>query len=165
MFFRNISALRTSLTKTIFKNIVRTCRALSERNIFHRDIKDENILLDTFSLETNIIDFGCAIFATPTSSFSSFSGTVDFAPPEVHLGDDYLPESTTIWTLGIVLYVLIFAAVPFDTIEDILSGRRKFDESHLSQNLQNLLDRLFDLDPLTRCTFDELLSSDWLTSG
>ena len=69
--------------------------------------------MDTYTLETNIIDFGCAVECELDKRFHTFSGTPDFAPPEVHQKRPYQLESTTVWTLGIVLSILLFADMPF----------------------------------------------------
>ena len=113
---------------------------MEHAGIFHRDIKDENILLNTNTLEPKLIDFGCAVQVDNLNQrFYSFSGTPEFAAPEVrslcqsewHKNDIYGEEEShyksgpaTVWTLGILLYVLVFGDTPFDSIENARAGKR-----------------------------------------
>ena len=48
----------------IMSNVVESCFEMYKNGIFHRDIKDENVLLNPSTLETAIIDFGCAAQAS-----------------------------------------------------------------------------------------------------
>ena len=117
--------------------MTKICARLENVGIFHRDIKDENILLNTNTLEPKLIDFGCAVQVTTSNEhFYSFSGTPEFAAPEVrslcHEWDDemYTHESyyqagpATVWTLGVLLYVLVFGDTPFDSVENARMGKR-----------------------------------------
>lgn len=122
--------------------------------------------MDTFSLETKIIDFGCAIECTSDKKFSTFSGTPEFAPPEVHRKSQYSPESSTVWTLAIVLSVLLFAEVPFSRNVDMLVGQRSnLDETNLTSSAIELLDGMLCLDPSQRFKLDDILDSDWLKNA
>ena len=69
--------------KIVFQKVVEVCERLEQAGIFHRDIKDENILLNVRTLEPKLIDFGCAVMSSPHESFTTFSGTPEFAAPEV----------------------------------------------------------------------------------
>lgn len=69
--------------KVVFRKVVEICDRLEQAGIFHRDIKDENILLNVRTLEPKLIDFGCAVLSSPHERFTTFSGTPEFAAPEV----------------------------------------------------------------------------------
>ena len=84
--------------------------------IAHRDIKLENILVDTSrpDMPTKLIDFG---FATQSRSnndkLSTFCGTPAYMAPELCNRDEYLGPQADSWALGIVLYTILFGAQPF----------------------------------------------------
>lgn len=62
---------------------------LHNLDILHRDIKDENIILDErFSVK--LIDFGSAAFLEPGRLFSTFCGTIEYCSPEVLMGNKYV---------------------------------------------------------------------------
>ena len=69
--------------RIVFRKVVEICERLEQAGIFHRDIKDENILLNVRTLEPKLIDFGCAVLSSPHERFTTFSGTPEFAAPEV----------------------------------------------------------------------------------
>ncbi len=59
---------------------------LHELNVVHRDIKDENMILNEH-FHLKVIDFGSAAFFEPGRLFSTFCGTLEFCSPEVLLGN------------------------------------------------------------------------------
>lgn len=58
---------------------------LHSKNIVHRDIKDENIILNE-NFHIKLIDFGAASFMQAGQLFSTFCGTLEYCSPEVLLG-------------------------------------------------------------------------------
>ena len=123
--------------RVVFRKVTEICYRLENAGIFHRDIKDENILLNIVTLEQKLIDIVCAVLVNDAKyQFTSFSLTPEFAAPEVrslcHLekldyeivDGGYEAGPTTVWTLGILLYVLVFGDTPFDTSEHARLGIR-----------------------------------------
>ena len=71
---RQYGALRECPAKIIFRQVAETCQNLHRHGVLHRDIKDENILVNLKTLETKIIDFGCATEFDPNREYQKFSG-------------------------------------------------------------------------------------------
>lgn len=59
---------------------------LHSLSIIHRDIKDENIILNE-NFVIKLIDFGSASFMQKGKLFSTFCGTVEYCSPEVLQGN------------------------------------------------------------------------------
>jgi PAS domain-containing serine/threonine kinase len=59
---------------------------LHELKIVHRDVKDENVIIDEH-FNIRLIDFGSATFREPGKLFAIFCGTMEFCSPEVLLGN------------------------------------------------------------------------------
>ena len=121
---RSCGPINEDPSKIIFRQIVQTCKNLHSLGVLHRDIKDENILINRETLETKIIDFGCACDFTD-KEITEICGTPEFFPPEMFLERKYKAESSAVWTLGTLLYVLLLGDIPFDSTEEIPLGKRQ----------------------------------------
>ena len=68
--------------KSIFRQVSRAIQHLHKNKIVHRDIKDENVILDGDGI-VQLIDFGSSAYIKSTRRFDTFCGTIDYAAPEV----------------------------------------------------------------------------------
>ena len=108
----------------IFKIVTHCIQMRNKSRVLHRDLKDENILISTKSLEVKIIDFGCATEWDENRIYTSLSGTPEFFPPEILKNQNYLAEKSTVWSLGTLLYILVTGDVPFDSEKEIVNAKR-----------------------------------------
>jgi len=92
---------------------------LHSLSILHRDIKDENVIIDN-KFHVKLIDFGSATVRHDNILFSTFYGTTDYCSPEVLAGNKYAGPELEMWSMGVTLYILIFFENPFMDIEDTI---------------------------------------------
>lgn len=144
----------------IFRQIVNAVHYLHSLNILHRDIKDENIIIDQF-FHVKLIDFGSATFMEEGKQFSTFYGTTEYCSPEVLAGNKYAGPELEIWSLGVTLFVLIFFENPFLDIEETLRAELNMPHS-VSPALEAVLYSMLDKNPKTRCTMSELMNDEWI---
>ena len=148
------------LASYIFKQIISAVSYLHSNNLVHRDIKDENIVINE-NFQLKLIDFGSAAYFNKNRKFATFCGTIDYCSPDVLLGNKYYGPELDAWTCGIALYTLVFSENPFldaeETIECILKPPFK-----VSKDLMKLLFVVLCAKPEQRATIQEIESNSWV---
>lgn len=106
----------------MFKQIALGVKHLHDNKIVHRDIKDENVVLDHQNGGLRLIDFGSAAYLKPGRKYETFVGTLDYAAPEILRGHTYSGKPQDVWALGILLFTLVYRENPFYDIDEIMGG-------------------------------------------
>uniref|UniRef100_A0A8B9CS53 PAS domain-containing serine/threonine-protein kinase n=1 Tax=Anser brachyrhynchus TaxID=132585 RepID=A0A8B9CS53_9AVES len=159
-FIDNQPDLDEPLASYLFRQIVSAVGYLHCRNILHRDIKDENIVIaEDFTIK--LVDFGSAAYLEPGKLFYTFCGTIEYCSPEVLSGQAYRGPELEMWSLGVTLYTLVFGENPFCELEEamaaVLSPPRL-----VSKDLMNLIAGLLHPVPEQRMTLAMLVEDPWL---
>ncbi|KAG2790791.1 hypothetical protein JG687_00000396 [Phytophthora cactorum] len=179
--------LSEELARSYLSDILLGLQYLHQRQVCHRDIKPDNILLND-SGRCHITDFGCAKAVNNISDdvsdnsaaepvfLSDTVGTYQFLSPECCSGEPYDPFKVDIWAVGVVFFIFLFGRLPFTSestrelfdeiirAEIVLPGTEESGrELSLSPEGQNLLRRLLEKDPEQRITIVEALSHPWFT--
>ena len=98
--------------KFIIKQIIQVLAYLHSKNVTHRDIKLENIILDK-DKRIKLIDFGFCCCTAPDQRLKVFCGTPSYMCPEIVMKKEYLGPPTDIWATGVLFYALLCGAFPF----------------------------------------------------
>ncbi|KAK0131019.1 PAS domain-containing serine/threonine-protein kinase [Merluccius polli] len=153
--------LDEALASYIFRQLVAAVFYLRGKNVLHRDIKDENVIIDQ-CFHIRLIDFGSAAVLAPGKLFYTFCGTLEYCSPEVLQGTPYKGPELEMWSLGVLLYTLLFSENPFCGVEEILQARLK-PPFNISTELHDMLSDLLQSEPEERMTLDQLLLQSWLS--
>ena len=150
---------------------------LHSKNIVHRDLKLENILITEIEKEKvtgknlfwiKIIDFGTAKIFEKNKSEKAVVGSSYYIAPEV-LKKQYNEKCDT-WSAGVILYMLICGRAPFDGADDeeIIANIRKgsFNHKHKklvasSPEVQDLVIKLLEVNVNKRLSAAQALKHPW----
>lgn len=148
--------------KLIFRQVVECVHYLNSKGICHRDIKDENIVIDK-DLNVKLIDFGSAVVVNPSGRlFDRFYGTINYASPEILRGEKYQAEAAEIWSLGILLYTLLYGEVPFNDPQQAMYAPYVKPKHQSSRECVHLLNWTLEKSADRRATIEDVFGHPWL---
>ncbi|XP_071321606.1 serine/threonine-protein kinase pim-1-like [Trachinotus anak] len=158
----NGGTLKEKEAKIVLKQLVHAATELQNKRIFHRDIKLENILIETGSdvPRVRLIDFGLSCFFKKRSVYRVFYGTSAHIPPEYYKRFTYSAGPTTVWQLGVVLFEMLHSKTRFET-NRFLSNKLKINND-LSNNCQDFLKMCLAKVPSRRPSLEQLQHHPWL---
>ena len=90
-----------------FYQLINGIENLHLNGIVHRDLKPENLLLTKNNI-LKIIDFDLSNYYDKNKPLSTLCGSLGYSPPEVLNGKNYDGFMVDIWSIGIILYAMLF---------------------------------------------------------
>lgn len=166
-FVKDRGRLCEDETRVLFRQIVEAVRACHIRNIIHRDVKLDNILLDRNCLKATLCDFGVCRSLKRGEMIREHCGTPAYLAPEIVANVEYDGFYVDFWSLGVTLYAMVTGSLPFkaktlpDLQKTILKGKYELPE-YLSDGVCDVIDGLLQLVPQKRFTFEELFQHPWV---
>ena len=165
------SKLSETTARGIFVQLLKGLKAIHSKNILHRDIKLDNILLTELEGEhkAKICDFGVSRFIKGDEIINEQCGTPAYIAPEIIKKKGYKGFSADIWSLGVLLYAMVLGAMPFksENIEGLHSRILERDcdisDPTVSEEVKDLLEKMLKIEPAERITLQEIYSHPWLT--
>lgn len=152
-----------------FRQIVSAVQYCHQKRIIHRDLKAENLLLDS-EMNIKIADFGFSNQFTPGSKLDTFCGSPPYAAPELFQGRKYDGPEVDVWSLGVILYTLVSGSLPFDGAtlrelrERVLRGKYRIP-FYMSTDCENLLKKFLVLNPAKRASLESIMKDKWMNMG
>ncbi|KAH0161728.1 Pkinase-domain-containing protein, partial [Aureobasidium melanogenum] len=128
--------------------------------VVHRDIKDENVILDGDGA-VKLVDFGSAAYIK-SGPFDVFVGTIDYAAPEVLRGSPYRGKEQDVWALGILLYTIVYKENPFYSIDEIMDHDLRVPYI-MSEDCIDLIRKMLDRDVERRIGIQAVVDHPWCT--
>mmetsp|Transcript_3733 Transcript_3733/g.7898 ORF Transcript_3733/g.7898 Transcript_3733/m.7898 type:complete len:393 (-) Transcript_3733:166-1344(-) len=176
-YLYEMGPMKSKAAAYMMHGVVSAIDYMHSRNVVHRDIKAENLLLvsrnDCFP-EVKIIDFGFSTVLKMTST-NSFLGTAGYLAPEIRQHRSY-SKSVDIWALGVLIYLTLSCQLPFesetyDLPPDRLDVEGRFVltfsepafKGPYAQPVRDLLLHMLDTDHCTRYNAGDCLRHPWLS--
>ncbi|XP_011342762.1 testis-specific serine/threonine-protein kinase 1 isoform X2 [Ooceraea biroi] len=173
-FILKNGAVAENQARVWFRQLTLGLQYLHEMEIAHRDVKCENVLL-TSNYNVKLADFGFARYMIDGRGkrvlSDTYCGSLSYAAPEVLRGFPYNPKISDVWSLGVILYILLNKAMPFDEdnikrlYEQQVARRWKFRSKVadvLTDHVKRLVNSLLEPDVSKRWRLDQIMHSDWI---
>ena len=164
---KRIKQPRLCLIKKWITEILSGLDYLHNKNIIHRDIKCDNILLDKLSGVVKIGDLGASELVNKKIFSTQYVGTEAFMSPEVHKGK--YTFKADIYSLGLTIIEMLTLEIPYKECEGTLQLYEKKSKG-LYPNVMKRIKNENVLNFIKLClkkederpTAKELLNNPWL---
>jgi serine/threonine protein kinase len=147
----------------IFKQILQAIDYCQSKNICHRDIKLENILTIKEDI-VKLIDFGFAVITNKETYQTLLCGSPSYMAPEIVKREKYIAQYSDIWSLGVLLYSMLYGRFPFkgktqkELFENIKKCQVEFpDDIKVNEKIISLMKKIFVVTPVQRPSLSEIL--------
>ncbi|CAK77196.1 unnamed protein product (macronuclear) [Paramecium tetraurelia] len=155
------SNLSEQKIKSIIKQLLIVLTYLHNKDITHRDIKPDNILVGLDG-RVRLIDFGLSQQSESKISYDK-CGTLLFMAPEMILKMPYL-KSVDMWSIGVIQYLLYERKHPFN-YENLIESIQQYNVNFtiMDKSAQNFFRKCAAINPEARMSAEQALMHPWIT--
>lgn len=155
-----------------YKQLVEGVEYLHKQGVCHRDLKPDNILIDNGRIK--ITDFGVSCvfhleWERDCHKVRGLCGSSPYIAPEEYAEREYEGRAVDVWSLGIILYAMLFRAIPWEVAREsddhflryMETGKIACIEALDDRELNRLLYGMLTIDPLNRIQLETIKVTNW----
>lgn len=162
------------IAKNIIRPILDALRHIHSKQVLHRDVKPENLLLMNSNEDAllKIADFGVAAWL-PDLEKTKYPkcGTPEYLAPEMYgpRGCAY-GKPVDVWALGCVIFIMLCGWHPFQMPDNLREQKQKIlkgdlselEDEDLTPDAKDIIRKMLEVDPEKRWTIEQLFNHPWI---
>lgn len=170
----SMESLPEHTIKFLFYQIVLAVQYLHSKGITHRDLKPQNVLLESQipKSRVKVSDFGLSKIVTNETLLTTMCGTPAYLAPEIwNVNNQNYDKKVDVWSLGVILFYMFAKELPFesdnrgDLQKLILCGNYSFNSKvwgRITKEAKDLIGKMLTIDPKDRISIDDVLRHEWI---
>lgn len=153
--------------RVIMNNIIISMYKMCQLGYYYRDIKPENIMVNTNTMEIKFIDLEDMFYSVlPDPICKSTVGTVGYKSPESFDDSFYRLKPSLVFSIGCLAYVSLEASMAFDSEEETRQcNRHPLQMSNCSTQAECFVTKCTAFNVEDRINFHNLLDDEWFMNG
>ncbi|KAL7670768.1 hypothetical protein ACOME3_005692 [Neoechinorhynchus agilis] len=161
MFTAMRSTMDEGLASFMFRQIVSGVHYLHEEiGCAVRNLRADNISINSaFRMKLTDLSFAHPLHLCTDRWDTMIVGNLDYCPPEALLNYKYDPRASDVWSMGVILYLILFGFMPFKDPDMIVCTERTYP-CLISTSLRDLFESVFHL--TNRPTASSLTQHPWI---
>ncbi|KAJ1672439.1 hypothetical protein EV182_007175, partial [Spiromyces aspiralis] len=168
-YMRKHGRLKEWEARYFFRQIVSAIDYCHSNCVIHRDLKLENVMLDSDG-NVKIIDFGFCNKFYWDRQLDTYCGSPFYAAPEMVKGIKYTGPEVDIWSMGVILFFMLCGRTPFEgeNLSEIYAriSRGEFILPRtVSEGAGELIHGMLTVDRTRRFTMCQIRTHEWINAG
>lgn len=159
--------IEESQAREYMRQLVEVLSYLKGRNLVHRDLKPQNLLLSADKKTLKVTDFNFARELFDDDLSQTVCGSPLYMAPEIIEKEEYTVQAD-LWSVGMILYEMIYGRHPYYNASNVIELLHKIKQEPIpysetvSPECNQLLKGLLQIEPSERLTWEDLFQNRWL---